>query len=713
MKVSCSTKEEVLSGSSAFASPRLMVTAAAIVASSLAFADGPVGPGAYEVSTSEDVSYVDSGFAVPANAAVTVRPGVFFPAAGLPDDDEVVWKNVKLTDIASFTGKISSGSVDSNSCRWEEAGCYNVVTNADEGYVQCQLQLVRGSTLYGAVMQYRQEGSDVKARIAQARYKSNESLGYDLSASGAHATVASTLYSSVAYGALAVADLGFVLRDGAETSAAPTEIVLSSTDTAQPDEETYSYFPCLTNEHVLIARNLRIGDIVGISGEISQMNYVKGGEWTEVQGYCLTNVDDAVQMNLMYKNGSRRIGANIRFYQDGTDVKACAFWGGHSYDNKELDEPFGSGIIGASLGVTNKQGTSAIAIRNLKVRFSPATRIVAYYGECIVTNQGENGWVKIWDGVSLGDATFGPATMGRTGKGADVTSWSVVSNYLRTAKTYTTQSYYQWLRGDTLFSIRFLMQQQFGDVYAKIASASYKYKDGGGYPVGTDPTESLNNVIVTNVADVFVDQNLNALIIKNLTADLPAKKWHTVTVGGDFNPGPSPVRLNNIKLALAPGNDEVMNFDAVLRGCGAVGVSGAGVVALDTDLPVNVGLDVDSGTAKITSSVSVGGKVNVKSGAKLEFQFAKGVRPSLAASSFTIEPGAEIVISAENRVSDIAADGETFKIVTGCKYDGYALEGVTCRATGNFVRVRDFFVDDDGDLAVTLTPSRGLIVIFR
>ena len=137
------------------------------------------------------------------------------------------------------------------------------------------------------------------------------------------------------------------------------------------------------------------------------------------------------------------------------------------------------------------------------------------------------------------------------------------------------------------------------------------------------------------------------------------------------------------------------------------------MVALDTDLPVNVGLDVDSGTAKVCSSVSVDGKVNVKSGAKLEFQFAKGVRPSIAASSFALEPGAEIVISAENRVSDIAVDGETFKIVTGCKYDGYALKRVTCRATGNFVRVRDFFVDDDGDLAVTLTPRRGFVVSVR
>ena len=374
----------------------------------------------------------------------------------------------------------------------------------------------------------------------------------------------------------------------------------------------------------------------------------------------------------------------------------------------------GSKTNGVSCVVTNVAGVAgSIAVRNLKVRFRPSSRIVADYGECIVTNSGEKGWVKIWDNVHLGDALLGPATMGCTGKGKSETSWNVVSNYLRTAKTYTTQSYYQWLRGNTLYSIRFLMQQQFGDVYAKVASASHKYKEGGGYPVGTDPTESLNTVIVTNVADVFVDENLNALIIKNLTADLPAKKWHTVTVGGDFNPGPSPVRLDNIKLVLAPGNDEVMNFDAVLSGCGAVGVSGAGVVALDTDMPVNVGLDVDSGTAKICSSIAVGGKVNVKSGAKLEFQFAKGVRPSLAASSFTIEPGAEIVISAEKMVSDIAVDGETFKIVTGCKYDGYALEGVTCRATGKFVRVRDFFVDDDGDLAVTLTPSRGLIVIFR
>ncbi len=687
---------------------KTVLTICAVVAANvLNGAVVPAGPGDYRIETGVDVSYVSGGFSVPDNAAITVRPGVFCPEGGPVGIDEVVWRNVKLTDIASFTGKIGDGVLNSDSCRWEEAGCCNVVTN--EGYVQCQLQLKRGSTLYGVVMQYRQDGNDVKARIALARYASGKDIGHDLSSSGANATVAGSLYSSVAYGVLAVADLGFVLRDGAEASAAPTEIVLASTDVAESDEEIFHYRPCLMTDKVVLCRNLRICDIVGISGEISHQN-IGGGAWAKVQGYCLTNMDGAVQMNLMSKVDTRRIGANIRFYQDGSDVKACTFWGGHGYDDKELDAPFGAGITGVSLGVTNEPGTASVAVRNLKVRFRPSTRIVADYGECILMNQGDNGWVKLWKDVNLDGVTFGPALMG----GASLNSqWNVASNYLRSAQLYTTQSFYQYLKGKTLYSIRFLMQRQFGDVYAKIASARLDWSSTGEYQPGYYPgTSSRDGVVVTNVVDVAVEGAEHTLAICHLAADMPTKRRHAVTVGSDFNPGPSPVRLADIKLELAPSAEETMTFGCDMRGCGVVGVSGAGTVALAVDLPANIGLDVDSGTAVIGSSQTVGGPVNVKSGAKLEFAIATGLRPALSAASFSIEPGAEIVVSAQRPVRGLS-DCATFKIVTGCRYEPYALDGVTCRVKGRFLRSASIVVDEDGDIAVAVRPVEGFAVMVR
>ena len=108
-----------------------LLSAVLFVASNAAFAVTPVGPGEYRIDTAEDVSYVAEGFAVPANAAITVRPGIFCPEDGPTGVDEVIWKNVKLTDIKSFTGRISYGSGDSY--YWLDATCYHIVTNETDG----------------------------------------------------------------------------------------------------------------------------------------------------------------------------------------------------------------------------------------------------------------------------------------------------------------------------------------------------------------------------------------------------------------------------------------------------------------------------------------------------------------------------------------------------------------------------------------------------
>lgn len=679
-----------------------------------------VGPGEWRIETAEDVSFVEEGLSVPVNAGSTVRSGIFCPEGGPVGVSEVLWKNVKLSDIETFTGKISHKATSSGkeTFSWLDANCYHIVTNEVEGYVQCQLQVEIQSAylLYGFIMRYYQDGNDVKGKIhaAKAAWTNVEGqyLGCNMSSRGAYITVTNTPYA-VGDFTRAISDLGIILREDAETVAAPKEIVFASTDESQSDEVDYSYFPCLMTNETLICRNVSIYDIVGISGEFSCSN-LNDGRWTEVQGYRLTNRVAYVQMNLVWQNSgkSKRYGANIRFRQYGADVVAYTHWAGYSYDTDDISDPIGDGIKGASPGVTNVANTSRIAIRNLNVRFRPKNHIVGDYKPCVVK---EDGWVKLWSDVDLAKATFGPVLMG--GKSLD-SIWNMASNYNRSVSSDIVTSYYQYKKGGELFTIGFSMQQQSTDVYAKILSARYSANK----PLGELCTGDYRTV-VTNIVDgsaPMVTENSGTtytpktLAICHLTAEYPVKKRHIVTVGDNFNPGCSPVRLEDIKLSIEPSAGNALSIDVPVRGCGVIGVSGGGEVKLGVDLPDTIGLDVDSGTVAIDDSRTIGGKVNVADGAALKFVLATGVRPALSAQFFNIEPGAEIVLASESRVTDIPQEGELFKLVTGCNYADYSFRDVACTVSGLLnLRKARLFVDEDGDIAVEIKPKMTLRITVR
>ena len=105
--------------------------------------------------------------------------------------------------------------------------------------------------------------------------------------------------------------------------------------------------------------------------------------------------------------------------------------------------------------------------------------------------------------------------------------------------------------------------------------------------------------------------------------------------------------------------------------------------------------------------------MRVKAGAKLEFRIATGSRPALQAESFSIEPGAEVVVSAESNVSDFQGDSDSFKIVTGCGWADYALDGVTCGVAGDCLSSATLSVDKDGDIVATVKLRKGTVVVFR
>ena len=693
--------------------PATLCVCSALMIFATADAAAPVGPDAWRVDTAEDVSFVEEGLAVPANCGSLIRRGIFCPEGGPIGVSEVIWCNVKLSDIETFTGKISckAGATGSETYFWKDAGCYHIVTNEAQGYVQCQLQVETGDIVHGFIMRYRQDGNDVKGELYSAKLAwtnvEGQYLGCDMFNRGGAITVTNTPYVVGNY-IRAISDLGIVLRNDSDTIVAPEELVFASTDEAQSDEEEFQYTPYLTasEAETVICRNLNIYDITGISGEISSSRF-NNGKWTPVQGYCLTNKGSYVQMNLVWQNPGKswRIASNIRFRQYGADVFAYAFWAGYSYDSDDISAPIGYGVKGAQVAVTNEPNTTGLAIRNLKVRFRPKTRIVGDYEHCIIK---EDGWVKIWPDLDISKAVLGTALMG--GASANST-WNVASNYNRSVESDITTSYYQWYKSSAseLYTIGFLMQQQSADVYAKILSARYNSK----WQLGDLATGNYQTC-VTNIVDGKDPTMHRTLAICHLTAEYPAKKRHTVTVGNNFDPGCVPVRLEDMKLALAPSAGNSLPLDFAVRGYGVVGASGEGEVRLGMDLPETVSLDVDSGAVVIDASRRVGGKVNVAEGAALKFVLATGVRPSLEARFFNIEAGAEIALTSESYVAGISKDGETFKLVTGCNYADYAIQGMNLTTSGlSGVRKARLFVDEDGDIAVEIKPKTAFQILVR
>ena len=87
------------------------------------------GPGAHCVDATGDLAWTD---AVPGNGVRTVRPGVFYPTDahgnGPKNVETVVFRNVRLGDIASFSAKfgvnLGNGGDTNRKCpayRWEDA----------------------------------------------------------------------------------------------------------------------------------------------------------------------------------------------------------------------------------------------------------------------------------------------------------------------------------------------------------------------------------------------------------------------------------------------------------------------------------------------------------------------------------------------------------------------------------------------------------------
>ena len=674
-----------------------------------AFCDGaaltetPVGPGVYTVETSTDRTY--EAFAVPDGAVLTVRKGVFYPKDGPKGVDELVWKNVRLTDIERFTARMRV-----NGTRWVVPEVFHVETITDGG-VQCQFQY-DGQQIYCFIMEFRQNGADVLARIAAAKraYRSEEQpYGGDMRKFGVDIPLSDDVFDTTEHLRI-IADLGYVLRQGATVVPAPSEIQFVNADTSDLSVKTL-YERYLLDRDVLIARNVFLADLASVSGEMSFRD-INGGAWTEVPGYCRTNLDDYVQFNLLYKSGARRMGANVQFRQVGPDVYGRVSWAGHSYDSRSLDVPIGPlGNIGVALGVTNKANTGKFAYRNIRAVFNAKKVIVGYYEPCLLKDR-----VRLWPGVTLPEVSPTNALMGGEATGK---KWVTCSAYSPTTNSSGEVTYlYQWQRRSNeleCIQVRFADDEE--SVYGKVVGDRWGYgKVGESVQTGDYQREIMGAVDAVSEKHATnsqgVDVKFQSQALRGLLAARTGRNQHVVTVDEHFNVGSSPLVLRDIKLNLAPTVGQSLSFASLISGQGMLGVCGR--VFLGVDLPIGVGLDVDAGAVVLASDRKIPYGIHVARGAALEFEFADGCRPKIETPHLTFALGAKVVLS--GAVLDVADEGETLKLVMGCDLTDNDITDVSLELSTALERTHRFgslFVDADGDLAVTATPKKGLLFIVK
>ena len=665
---------------------------------SFAGAVTPTGPDAYVVETATDLSYVGETFAVPDNAPMTLRKGIFYPKDGPKNVSEVVWRNVQLTDVTSFSARMRSGGTT-----WVDTEVFNVKTNAD-GSVECQFQR-DGNQIYCFVMKFQQSGTDVTACILKAKraYKQeSQPYGGDFNKFGVDIPLSDDPFETTEHLRI-IADLGCTLREDVLVPPAPSEIRFVNADESETEIESQIYTPCLMSDEVRLARDILADDVVAVECEMSFRDIQKGA-WVTVQGYGRTNRNNNVQFNMLYKSGTRRMGGNLQFRQKGRDVVGHVEWAGHSYDDNEMDAPFGIGAIGVSLGITNEANTASFAFRNIRLSCRPRTRFVRIYQPCLMKE-----WVKVWS-----DASFGSVVPQRALMGGEVTGkkWmDCQAFYLKDVSGGVRDYLFQWQRyANEIECIEVQFKSDDSDMWAKVVGTRWGYGKVGESTQSGNYRRELTNRVDGVSSRYESDVRCQAQALCSLIAVRSAKNKHTVTVDENFSSGLVPIRLEDMKLTLAPSAGQTKSFASAVSGFGSFGV--AGRVTLDVDLPVGIALEVDSGAAIVSADRMVEKGVSVAAGAALEFQLANGSRPKLSTGDLSLADGAKIVLSGE--LTDIPDAGETIKLIAATDVLAADPETLVCETSGGMTNYRvALTIDGDGDLAVTATPKKGLMLIFR
>ena len=688
----------------------MLCTAAVVIAGTVAFAGDTkidvdlCGAGDCVISVPEDVSHIGKTVAVDESASTTNYPSVAYPAL----QEFIVWRNIKLTDVKTFTAKLG-GKMHWNWYErgWSDATAYHVKTN-ESGSVECQFQIERKSYIYSVRVLFTQKGDDVVARIGfgntQMRYaykNTEKKLGYDFTQTTYGATTLGSNYLTCGEDQACIKDIGCVLNDGVGIKKErPARIVFQNTDETVCGEEQYEtncynevVWP--SGKDIAAFEGVALEDVVALEGEMggSKMEDVwrsakgyfkKVGQDTYSNGVMNTNAGSLIRFQLQCRGtGSGLYCCNVQLRQLGADIVARMSNTEWAYGKALGSHDFDSS--GSSVTFTNTVDGSGLSLRNLKLIAKKRT----LRNSTVKTSDACLGytWTKIWPDASLEDVRPASARMGGSSVGS---AWRNVLAWLPTLCNGHTNWYFQTPYSSSTRSIRVAFAQEGDDVYAGVRFVTYGYQKGLPWAAGDSTYESA----LTNTVDG--KSAANTLSICNLTCMRTVRPMHTVTVDRGFSPGDTPIHLRDVELRFAPSAGDVYTFSHKVTGYGAIGAGGEGSLVLESVLPDGV-------------------KLNVSAGGSLLCDFSGGTVPLVNnGAAMTAEPGAKIRFVSSLPVQTWLKTDVPYALTSGAKLSGSDAEKFSAQLDGTELGMFTVaFSVVDGELTVTFRRRYGFFLTVR
>lgn len=662
------------------------------------------GPGVHCVDAAGDLAWTD---AVPGNGVRTVRPGIFYPTDaqgnGPKNVETVVFRNVRLSDIESFSAKfgvnLAKDGDNNRKCsayRWEDA--LVVTNNATAESINVQFHHRRLTSSLGTKAQFlfRQKGDDVAATLESFTYFyiqdgqiPGESWIYGVNLTN----LVDSLYavgdqSKVEESGHCVGYLGCALKAECGRQTLPDEIVFRSTAGA-PAPVTVTYAPYLSNDFVVIAKNLYATNLTAASATLTG-GEVKG-EYLRAAS-CLTNDTTRLEKVFIIQRmaGTRRVGATVRVAQSNEYVLAKIEQAYHQYDGntKTENDPLGNYFYvapGGKLDTVTEPNGSGVALRGLTFTFAGEDALVSSS-----TAPLSHRHQLVWPGVRLSEVEIGPALMGGATTGG---IWRRTHGWFTTdlVEGAVRQTYYQWSNGHNVWTLRTEFQQQEDGVYASVVSL--RYNSTTQPPPYWDANLSGNyQTTLTNTVDGEAATGWWALALSEVTAARRRHAVHTVTLADGAQTGEVPVRLVDMDLALAPADGATATMPKSVSGDGRVVVS-AGTTLVDSDRTLAV-------------------PVAVSPGATLAFAVSDGGVATLTAPEVVLADGAHLALHADARIAGMTAtEAKSFALpapvgaAAGMKIALLGAGFADCKVRGVTVA--------DGLLTVSVARKVGGIVILR
>ena len=425
------------------------------------------GAGDCVISVPHDLSFAGRTVAVDETASTTNYPAVAYPAL----QEFTVWRNVKLTDIKTFTAKLGGKMhLEWYGRSWSDAKTYHVKTNGN-GSVECQFQVKRNSYVYSVRVLFTQNGNDVVARIGfgntQMRYtyvNSEKNLGYDFTQTTDGATTLGSNYLTCGENSACIKDIGCVLNDGVCIKEAPARLVFRNADETVCDDSQLETNRCdgivwPKEKDVVVFRSVELGDVVAMEGEMGGSKmwnawrqagsfYLKTDRDSYSDGVMNTNAGSRVRLQLQCRGtGSGLYCCNVQLRQFGADVVARMSGTEWAYNKTLGSHDFDS--AGTAVAFTNTVDGAGLSLRNLKLISKKRT----VRNATVKTSSGCLGytWTKIWPDTRLEDVRPASAQMGGASVGS---AWRNTLAWLPTLYDGHTNWYFQIPYSSSTRSIR-------------------------------------------------------------------------------------------------------------------------------------------------------------------------------------------------------------------------------------------------------------------